>query len=165
MFERLAAAVKSQVTRAKVVRAAIGGRTFLQITGMDGEIQNTVELLLPPGYSANPVVGSDVLKMQVMGTADHVVCLGGDNWGNAIQDLGPGEFGLSDGQQMVIFRQTSGQMLELISPTKVRVQSPILQCTGEITANCDSADSVTLGTHTHLAAGVAGHTAAPDAGT
>ena len=143
MLDRLGAAIKNAVTRGKVANTAVGPRTLMQITGLDGVTQQVVELLLPPGYSARPLSGADILLLQVMGSGDHVVALGGDFAGNAIADLAAGEFGLSDGTQMVIFRV--GNMIQMISPTKVRIESPILECTGQVIANCDGA-AATLGT-------------------
>jgi phage gp45-like len=137
----------SNLTRATVTNVKMGQRTFIQINGLDGVTQNWVELLLPPGYTAHPVVGADVALFQVMGSSDHVIALGGDMLGNAVADLAPGEFGFSDGSNMVLFQ---GGYLKLISPTKVRVQAPLLECTGQITANCDGAFT-TLSQHVHPA--------------
>jgi phage gp45-like len=162
MLDRIASAIKSAITRGKVANTRVGPRTFLQITGLDGVVQQTVELLLPPGYSARPVVGADLVLLQVMGSGDHVVALGGDMAGNAIADLAPGEFGLSDGTQMIIFRV--GNMIQIKSPTKVRIESPLLECTGAIIADCDSG-SVGLTTHKHGTGTAASGTVAPTAGT
>jgi len=135
----------SGVTRGKVVGSKIGPRTLIQITGLDGVSQNTVELLLPHGFSANPARGSDVVLFEVLGSSDHVVALGSDMAGNAIADLAPGEFGLSDGANKIIVR---GTFVQIISPLKVRVEAPRLECTGEIVARCDGA-FVQLSAHTH----------------
>jgi phage gp45-like len=161
-MDRLGNAIKTLVTRGKVAGAVVGPRTLMQITGMDGVTQQVVELLLPPGYSARPVAGADLLLLQVMGSGDHVVALGGDLAGGAIANLAPGEFGLSDGTQMVVFRV--GNMIQMISPTKVRVEAPVLECTGQIIANCDAAGaSVALGTHLHPpGTGVTGSGASTD---
>lgn len=162
VLDRLAAAIKNAVTRGKVSNARVGPRTLLQITGLDGVTQQVVELLLPPGYSARPLAGADLALFQVLGSGDHVIALGGDMAGNAIADLAPGEFGLSDGTNMMIVRSN---MLHLVSPTKVRVESPRFECTGEIVENCDaSGASVTVGTHHHLP-GTGGNTGAPVPGT
>ena len=122
MLTGLFSMLQGMISRGKVTNTRIGPRTLLQITGLDGQTQQVVELLLPPGYSARPVAGADLLLLQVMGQADHVVALGGDSAGAAITDLAPGEFGMTDGAQRVVFR--IGQYLELTSPTKVRVVSP-----------------------------------------
>lgn len=137
---------RSDVSRGKVTGTKMGPRTLLQVTGLDGVVMNTVELLLPPGYSANPASASDVALVQVLGNADHVVALGGDLVGNAIADLEPGEFGLSNGDCKVIVR--GGGLIQIIASTKIRFEAPRLECTGEIVANCDGA-FVTLMKHEH----------------
>ena len=163
MIQRLANKVRSALLRGKVQTARIGARTLLQVTGLDGQVTQEVELLLPPGYSARPLQGADVTLHQVMGTADHVVALGGDMAGHGIPDLNPGEFGLSDGTNTVVFRSAAaagGPCLEFSHATKVRIVAPLLECTGDIRAQCDGA-WVSLPAHTH-GSGSAGHTAAPD---
>jgi len=135
----------SGVTRGKVVAAKMGPRTLLQITGLDGVSQQTVELLLPHGMTANPKPGSDVVLLEVLGTSDHVVALGGDLAGNAVASLQPGEFGFSDGTNMILFQ---GGIIKVIAPTKIRIETPRLECTGDIVDHCDG-EFHTLGLHTH----------------
>lgn len=153
--------IRNQITRGKVVQTVVGGRTFIQITGMEGVVQQVIELLLPPGYSANPVSQSDILLLQVMGSGDHVVALGGDMLGNAIADLAPGEFGLSNGTQKVIFRTDH---IELVSPTYILATTPQLRVTGEIIQGYGTGDTTTLGTHTHRP-GTGGNTGTPNNNT
>ena len=142
----------SSVSLGKVTGSKMGPHTLLQIAGLDGVVQQTVVLLLPPGYSANPAPGSDLALLQVLGSSDHVLALGGGLAGHAIPTLAPGEFGLSDGTQMVIF---GGGIIRFVTPTKVRIEAPRLECTGAIVGNCDAAP-VGLTTHTHA------HGPAPD---
>jgi phage gp45-like len=129
--------MRSQVTRAKVASAVVGPRTLLQVVGLDGEVKTTVELLLPPGYSARPAAGADVTVLQVLGMRDHLVAVGGDAVGATIADLAPSEFGLTDGQQTVIFRTDH---LEMNTPTYVKISAgeyveidtPLLKVSGDI---------------------------------
>lgn len=167
MMDRIASALRSLAVRGKVMRARMEARTFLQATGLDGETM-TMELLLPPGYSAHPADGADVLVVQVLGQKDHLVALGGDSTGHAIADLAPGEFGLRHeptGTQMV-FRNSG--TLEITAAT-VTV-SGNLRVAGEVTRGFGGGDQVALGTHHHpvpnVAAGLATvPTAAPSAGS
>ncbi|WP_428485943.1 phage baseplate assembly protein domain-containing protein [Rhodopila sp.] len=161
MLNALGAALKSIVSRGKVANSRVGPRTLLQVTGLDGVTQQVVELLLPPGYSARPAAGADIALLQVLGSADHVVALGGDMAGQAIGTLAPGEFGLSNGSQMVIVR---ADHIEMISPTYVLCTTPQLRVTGAVIANYGSGNTTSLATHTHGSGG-AGHTAAPDPNT
>jgi len=144
------AQLRSMITMGKVAGTKVGPHTLMQITGLDGVSQQTVLLLLPPGYSARPLPGSDLALLQVLGSGDHVIGLGGAQEGHAIADLVPGEIGLTDGTQMVILRTDH---IQVVSPTKVRFECPRLECTGEIVARCDG-NSVSLTTHRHAGGAV-----------
>ena len=152
MLSRLASAVRSLVTRAQVTGATVGPRTLLQITGLQGEVKSTVELLLPPGYSARPAAGADVTVLQVLGSRDHLVAVGGDAVGAVIADLAPGEFGITNGSQLIVVRSDH---VQIVSPSYVLVDTPTLKCTGDILDNCNSqsrtvaAMRTVYDTHTH----------------
>jgi phage gp45-like len=92
------------ITRGKVASATVGPRTVLQVTGLDNETFNGVELLLPPGYVARPDAGADVMILQCNGTRDHKVALAGDTVGQVQSDLQPGEFGFVGFGHRIIFR-------------------------------------------------------------
>ena len=136
---------QSQVTLGKVVGAKSGPHPLLQITGVDGVSQQTVTMLLPPGMTARPAVGADLVLLEVLGSSDHVVAIGGARAGQGVGDLAPGEFGFSSGGQTIIVRSDH---IQIVSPTKVRIETPLLECTGKIVSLCDGA-SVTLDTHLH----------------
>jgi phage gp45-like len=163
MLARLASAIRSLVTRAKVANAAIGPRTLLQISGLNSEAKTTVELLLPPGYSARPAAGADVVVLQVLGSRDHLVALGGDAAGqDAIADLSPGEFGLRQGDTTLVFRNTG--TLEVTAPT-VRITGD-LHVTGDVVGGFGGGDQVGLLTHNHGNVQTGGdNTSAPNPGT
>lgn len=154
-FERLAAALRSTVTRGKVTAAVVGPRTLLQVAILDNETNQSVELLLPPGYSARPLPGADVLPLQVLGSRDHLVALGGDSAGqDAIADLAPGEFGLrhpATGAQ-IVFRNTGTH--EITGATWLITGD--LHVTGAVIAGFNGGDQVGLQTHSHTQ-GVDGH--------
>jgi phage gp45-like len=140
LLDRAHSAIQSLLTGGKVTAARMGPRTLLQITGLDNEVVQTVELLLPPGYSARPLAGSDVLAAQVLGSRDQLVALGGDFVGHAIQDLAPGEFGLTDGTQTIVVRTDHLEMntptyLKITAAQHVEMVTPLLKVTGDIIDN------------------------------
>ncbi len=93
------------ILRAKIATAVIAGRTIVQVSALDEDTHDSVELLLPPGYVAMPVSGSDVLELQIAGLASHKVAIGGDNTADSLTDLQAGECGLSNaatGQQLML---------------------------------------------------------------
>jgi phage gp45-like len=99
--------MRSSVTRGTVTLATVGVRTVLQITALNGEVMNTIDLLLPPGYSARPAAGASVALLSVLGDHGHGVALGGDTEeGDQISDLAEGEFGFKQGATQMVFRNT-----------------------------------------------------------
>lgn len=101
------------ITRIKIANSAVHGRTLVQYQGLDEDERDQVELLLPPGYVARPVQGADAVELQIGAYASHKVALGGDATADALADIQPGEFGLSNGGrgQQIVLRITG---LELI---------------------------------------------------
>lgn len=106
---------------AKVTRAyERAGRTLLDVAALDGEQRSRVRLLLPPGISAVPPVGSDLVLVRLHGN-DQVVALGGDHAGSRITGLGPGEFGFRDAAgQQVVFKADG---LRITNALKVSIES------------------------------------------
>ena len=130
MLERLAAALRSTISRAIVTGSTIGMRTLLQIRGLDNETVDAVELLLPPGYSANIASGADVAVLQVLGSRDHLVALGGDTpSGDQIGDLAAGEFGFRRGAVQMAFRNTG--TIEITGPVHF---TGVVHVTGNVLA-------------------------------
>jgi len=117
----MASALRAMVTRAKVTDSRVGARTLLQVTGLDGETKQTVELLLPPGFVARPALGADLILLQVLGQRDHLVAIGGDAAAATVNDLAPGEVGLKCGDQIVIMR---ADKVEIRSATRVDILAP-----------------------------------------
>ncbi len=145
------------ITRGKVMLARMAARTLLQVTGLDNETFNNVELLLPPGYVASPLAGSDVILLQTNGLRSHLVALCGDNTADTVANLTPGEVGLARGPRSVILR-VSG--IVLTDPQKIVLQTP------ELYWSPDGQTMHKLATDTHTHPGVQtgnGATQAPNA--
>jgi phage gp45-like len=98
------AQLRSMITMGKVAGTKVGPHTLMQITGLDGVSQQTVLLLLPPGYSARPSPGSDLALLQVLGSGDHVIGLGGAQENHVIADLASGECGLWAFENQLVMR-------------------------------------------------------------
>ena len=131
----IASSLRNMVSRGKVTGSGVGARTFIQVTGLHGELKQMVELLLPPGMSAKPRAGADVVLLQVLGQRDHLIALGGDFAGqDAINDLEPGEFGFRFADGMIVWRT---DYIQIVHPMKVRVEAPRFECTGTIVPDCD----------------------------
>ena len=163
MIERVVTMLRAVVTRGKIIASAIGARTVAQVSGLDNETLNGIELLLPPGYSARPAAGADVLLLQVLGSRDHMVALGGDTASvDAIADLAPGEFGLKHATgARIVFRATghiqisdpSGTLLELTNNGTAMLTGNLV-VTGDISDQSGAHGTLAVlrgdyNTHTH----------------
>jgi phage gp45-like len=102
----------SMITRGKVAAATVGPRTVLQVTALDNETFSGVELVLPPGYTARPAAGADVIVLQCNGTRDHKVALAGDAVGEVQADLEPGERGLVGSGHRIILRTSKIELVD-----------------------------------------------------
>jgi phage gp45-like len=107
----LAASLRTMAVRGLVTAAQIGARTVLSVRGLGGRPMDRVELLLPPGYVANPAAGATVILIPMLGAQDGVVALGGDTEGGAVANLAAGEVGISGIGGQVIIRTTGVQIL------------------------------------------------------
>jgi phage gp45-like len=134
------------ITRGKVAGAKMAARTLLQVTGLDGEVFGNIELLLPPGYVANPLPASDVLLAEANGVRGHTVALAGDNTGDTVPGLQPGEAGLSRGGRSVLLRLAATHITD---PVQIILQAPSLVWTP------DGVNFYELATATHTHGGVA----------
>ena len=167
MLEALGRAVRSAVTRGKITSAPIAGRTLAQVTGLAGETKQGVEVLHPFGWFASLPAGADVVLLQVMGSRDHLVALGGDVIGQN-QPSAAGEFGAkhaagafvhftNDGK--VTVQDASGAQVILQNNGTIWVKGSLM-VTGDITDNCQTQTETMAGQravyngHTHLVAGV-----------
>lgn len=118
VLRHLSNRLAATLTRARALRSRIGPRTLLQVAALDNETFDDVPLLLPPGYVAN-VAGGDLLLVQVNGSRDHKVALGGDLPGDAIGNLPDGTTGLSRGGRTILMKPTG---IEITDPLQIVLQ-------------------------------------------
>lgn len=120
ILEWLRGAVLGAIARGKVTAAQRGARNLLQIQLLSGETADHVEFMAPYGMSALPAAGADAVLLTVGATRDHKVIVAVDDPSKRIRDLAPGEFGLSDGSSMIVFR---GGELQIMTSLPLNIQS------------------------------------------
>jgi phage gp45-like len=113
IWDSITAALEALVVRGKVISAVVSGRTLLQVSGLDKDVFNDVELLLPPGYVAVPAPKSDITILQVGAFGSHKIIIGGDSMLDAVANLQPGECGLSRAGQLILLKIGRS---EIVSP-------------------------------------------------
>lgn len=140
------------------------------------EVQDDVERIQQYGFSSAPLSGAEGVVVFVGGNRDHGLLIACDDRRYRKRGLQPGEVALytDEGDQIVLSRGrvikvTAGAALEVNAPvvtlaasSKVRLETPILEVTGNIKDNCDSGGKTMLqmrqayNTHTHTENNVAG---------
>ena len=131
----LGRAIRSMISRGKVVLSAMGTRrTMMQVSILASEVKNGVELLLPYGMSALPAAGDAVL-LAVAGLRDHLLALMVDDPDLRITDLGLGDYGFKhrNGTQIVL----RGDRLEITATVPVAGSAPSWDLTGNVKVSGD----------------------------
>ena len=109
----------------------------VQLDLLADEVRAGVERFQNYGLSSHPLPGAEAIVAAVGGSRDHLVAVAVDDRRYRPTDLAPGEVALytHDGTRITL---RIGGVVEVIAATKLRVESPRLECTGEIVDRCDT---------------------------
>lgn len=120
----------------------------LQITLLADEVRGDVERFQQYGMTSHPHPGAEAIAASVAGNRDHVVVLAVDDRRYRLTGLERGEVALytDEGDTIVLKR---GGVVEVTAATKVRLVTPLVECTGDVAV----AGTVTAGVDV-VAAGV-----------
>ena len=127
----------------------------LQVSLLEGEVRDQVERFQDYGFTSHPHPGAEAVAASVAGSRDHVVVIAVDDRRYRLRALQPGEVAIytDEGDRVVLKR---GGVIEVTASTKVRLVTPLVECTGNvqvagtITAGVDViADGVSLVGHVH----------------
>ncbi len=147
---RLARGISQMVTRA--VLSGINdakGRQTVQAKLLENEVKDDVERIQQFGLSAHPPVGSEAVLLFFNGSRDHAVCIAAENRALRPVNLKSGEVVLYNGFGITLSLLDTGE-LRIVAPMKIRMETPLLEVTGNITATGDiTAGNITLKTHHH----------------
>ncbi|MBI1214558.1 MAG: phage baseplate assembly protein V [Alphaproteobacteria bacterium] len=164
----LADRVKLMIGRA-VLRAVAdaGARQFVQLTALKGEDKDGIQRLQHFGFSSNPMPGAELLVACLGGNRDHMVVVADDDPRYRVRDLQPGETCIYDAFGNTIILKTGNEIeistatLTVAAAEKVRMDTPLLEVTGEIT---DRADTGGVSLH-NMRVAYDAHTHPPSSGT
>lgn len=140
------------IARGRITAARTrGGRVLLDVALTTGEQRSRIEYLQPTGFSAVPVVGTDVVVLGVGGRRDHLLALCADDRALRLTGLVPGEFGFRDARgQSVVFRDDGVEIAGALKVT-ITASGPVsiesggavdLEATGTVTV---TAPTIKLG--------------------
>lgn len=141
----------------------------LQVSLLADELRGDVERFQNYGFTSHPHPGAEAVAASVAGSRDHVLVIAVDDRRYRLTGLAQGEVAIytDEGDKIVIKR---GGTVEVTASTKVRLITPLVECTGDVTvagtltASVDVvADGISLVGHVHggVAVGIA-TTGAPE---
>lgn len=152
------------VSRA-VVRAVTDSLRMqaVQIDLLADESRDNVERFQNYGITSHPHPGAEAIVVAVGGSRDHLVAIAVDDRRYRLASLAAGEVALYDdlGHMVHLTRagiviDGGGHQVTIVNTTKLRVESPMMECTGDIRDRCDSPDGssmidmrATYNGHTH----------------
>lgn len=123
----------------------------VQLDLLADEARDNVERFQQYGVTSHPHPGAEAIVVAVGGSRDHLVAIAVDDRRYRPSGLQPGEVCIYDdlGSRITLKRggvvEIVAQSVKVIAPTveilastKVRVVSPLLECTGEIRDLCDT---------------------------
>lgn len=139
-----------------------GKRQYMQITALAGEDKAEVERLQNYGFTSVPEAGAQAVMVCVGGNRDHPLVVAADDPRYRKSGLQPGEVAVySRWGDYIHFKRGGGielytDTLTIKASSKVRVETPLFDVTGDITDRCDEPDHFSMrgmrtifNTHTH----------------
>lgn len=135
---------------------------LVQVDGVAGEQLQDSELMQQFGFTSNPPPGTMVVVLPVGGNTAHGIVIACENGQYRLKGLEPGETAIYNqwGDYCVL---KAGHVAEISTGTftvkaseKLRIETPILECTGTVKDLCDLPEGSTMDamrttydTHTH----------------
>lgn len=151
-----------------------GGMQVAQVRLLSGEVREGVEILMQYGHSSMAPGKPEGVYFALGGDRDHGVMINVGTRSVRFKGLRPGESVLHDDQGQKVHLTREGIVIEgaglpmtIRDTPKVRFETPLLECTGEIKDRCD-ADGKTMESmrttyddHTHRENDAGGETNVP----
>jgi len=109
---------------------------LVQVDGLDSETLQAVELMQQYGLTSNPPPGTMAVLLPLGGRTAHGIIIATEHGAYRMKGLASGELAIytDEGDRVHLKR---GRVVEIVAGTKLRVVSPLLECTGEIKDRCD----------------------------
>ena len=112
-------------------------RQYAQITALANETKDNVERIQEYGFTSNPHPGAQVVFINFAGNRDHPAIIAVDDPRYRKNNLATGEVALyTDEGDFIHFKR--GKIIEIKAATKLRIDTPLLEVTGEIKDRADT---------------------------
>lgn len=112
-------------------------RQFVQIKALAGEVKADVERVQQYGFTSHPLPGAQVIFVSLYGNRDHPVVLSADDPRYRHKDMQPGEVAIYTDEGDFLQIKRGGEIL-IKAANKVRMETPLLEVTGDIVDRCDT---------------------------
>ncbi|WP_207458660.1 phage baseplate assembly protein V [Azospirillum sp. SYSU D00513] len=180
-FSKLAAPLKRgldmMLARAVLTAVSSGKMQVVQVNILAGETKDGVEHFEPYGWTSHPLPGAEAVVGFVGGDRSHGMAVVIADRRHRPSDLKPGEVCVHDDlkQEVRLTREGivikgAGLPITIEDTPKVRMETPLLEVTGEVRDRCDS-DGRTMAEmrevyngHTHPENDGGGPTSSPNQG-
>ena len=107
------------------------GKLLAQIKLLDGQVRAQVEILQQYGFASRPLAGGEAGVMFVGGNRHHGLVIATDDKRYRLRGMANGEVALYTDEGDVVHLKRGGEIY-VKAKTKVRIDTPRLECTGEI---------------------------------
>lgn len=130
--------IMHMVSRAKLTMVSDQeGLQRLQVTVLNGETRDFVERFQQYGFSSHPQPGAEVLMLSVGGSRDHPIIIAVDDRRVRPGSAEPGETEFYNDVGVSFLLKADGTILVKAPGGKVRIETDMLECTGDIKDHCD----------------------------
>ena len=113
------------------------GKLLAQAKLLDAELRSRLEVLQNYGFASRPLAGAELAVMFVGGNRHHGLIIASDDKRYRLRGMANGEVALYTDEGDVVHLKRGGE-IHVKAKTKVRIESPQLECTGEIIDRIDS---------------------------
>lgn len=115
----------------------------VQVALGEGDVRDAVPALGQYGFTSRPLAGAEALVLFLGGARTNPIIIATGDRLYRLRELAPGEVALySDEGDSIALRRDG--TIEVVAATKVRMETPLLEVTGDVTAG-----GISLKTHIH----------------
>lgn len=127
---------KLRMIAGRAVLSLMSDAFTCQVKGFADEVRDEAEVFQQYGFRSRPLAGAEGILLALAGNRDHTVilCLDDRRYTVTLKD---GECAMFDHLGKYIILKDDGS-IALKADTKVRMEVPLLEVTGEIKDKCDS---------------------------
>lgn len=144
---------KLRMMAGRAVLSLMSDAFTAQVKALEGEVRDGAEVFQQYGFRSQPLAGAEGVLLSLAGNRDHTVILCLDDRRYTVT-LAAGECAMYDHHGKYMILKDDGS-IELKADTKVRMDVPLLEVTGEVRDLCDgggktmSSMRTTYNSHTH----------------